>query len=236
MALVLWSGGCDSTLLVYDLLQSKMAPTNDKSSIRMFGEYINTPYGERVNTISVNHTQIPANDESKLARIALLEKFDKLFPDRLSNRIEVDIDHRGGSIDYFNGLIQPTLWLLHAAQYLGETEDLFVGYIRGDDFWHYKTEIVTAFNSLQAVANRTGKLLFPLEWLSKEDVINALARAKLSKLVWYCEKPVAGKKCNPTKNQCHSCQRHNSVLETISQETRHNKRPKTYASSMNISN
>ena len=87
---------------------------------------------------------------------------------------------------------------------------MYSGYIRGDDYWHNANRYQTAFEALQLVAGRTGKLWHRLEWESKADVIRQARAAGLEKLCWWCEeqelKPVRGRvrACG----KCKSCETH----------------------------
>ena len=216
---ILWSGGCDSSLVLYDIVQATLRPIvkNGVEQYRMCGEIVDYDPNERIDVISINHDQVPAKEESKAARKKLLEVLSKRFVQKRIFAGEVDIVNGGGyplSVCHNNGIIQPTLWLLQAAQYLEASEDLYVGYIRTDDIWHYKQEFIAAFELLQKLANRTGKLIFPLEWYTKQDVIKLLKQAKIYQYVWYCENPHYGKRCRGI-NKCHPCDEHDVALDRI---------------------
>ena len=84
-------------------------------------------------------------------------------------------------------LNQPQLWLLAAAAFLEEKEDLYAGWIRGDDAWHYAHQVRAAFDAIQAVSGKTGKLLTPLDDRRKYEVLAELRKLKLADDCWYCE-------------------------------------------------
>ncbi len=46
----------------------------------------------------------------------------------------------------------------------------------------------------------TSKLMFPLEWLNKEEVINAIP-TELGEMCWWCELPFEGKCCSKIKDR-----------------------------------
>lgn len=214
--LVLYSGGCDSSLVLFDIVQATLQKTVDNGIEQycMCGGFIKYDPNERINVISINHEQVPAKEESKRARQKLIEILSKRFPEKRILAGEVDICNVGCQAQHNNGIIQPALWLLHAAQYLEAKEDLYVGYIRTDDIWHHKHDLIAAFDALQRMANRTGKLVFPLEWYTKQDVIKNLKLAKIYQYTWYCESPRDGKKCNGV-HKCHSCDEHDAALDRI---------------------
>lgn len=217
--LCLWSGGCDSSLMLYDIVQATLQPIvkDGTKQYRMCGNFIDYDPDEKINVISINHEQVPAKEESKKARKKLIEILSKRFKQKRIFACEVDIVNGGDyplSVCHNNGIIQPTLWLLHAAQYLDASEDLYVGYIRTDDIWHYKQDFIAAFELLQKLANRTGKLIFPLEWYTKHDVIKSLKQVKIYQHVWYCENPHNGKRCRGI-HKCHPCDEHDAALARI---------------------
>ena len=84
---------------------------------------------------------------------------------------------------------QPPIWQFNAVTYLGEKENLYLGYIKPDCVWHHRTELFGLFKNICDITGRTGKLEIPLEWFSKDDVIRELTTVGLEDLVWWCEKP-----------------------------------------------
>lgn len=185
MALVLWSGGCDSTLVLYRLLKEHQ--DEDKGY---------------VHAISVNHDQVPANKESQIARKKILAKFKKMRLWVLHT--EVNIKSKGYREVYpCGGLTQPTIWLT-IINYLKEKEDLYFGYIKGDDIWHHKYAFEEACKNLFSLGCRSGNVIMPLEYTSKEEVIKELKQLNLLDLCWYCERPEKGKACG----DCLSCKTH----------------------------
>lgn len=179
MALVVWSGGCDSTLILNDLL---VAGRDD------------------VRTVAINHKQVGNNPESKAARQKIIKHFAKK---KITwEHEEVEIDTYGGHQN--GGTIQPCIWLLNATCNLKANEDLYMGYIRGDDVWHYMEQVRSIFNNIQYMTHKTGRLQLPLEWERKKDIKKRLNQTGLLNLVWWCESPVKGKPCN----KCCSCKVH----------------------------
>lgn len=229
--LLLFSGGCDSTSLLYDMMSSieykSSIPNSEKGvyKIEYSGTYGLYPYLESVRAISINHEQVPAAEESRKARSAIIASLLKKFPSKTLYHTEVTIAtssiHTSKSqVSIGGGLIQPTLWMLQAAQYLDESEDLYVGYIKGDCIWHYKHELITAFNCLQQISHRTGKLIFPLEWTTKIEVIKHLKQNHFYNKTWYCERPVNGKRCGRNDRlKCNSCKTHDFSIDQFNAES-----------------
>lgn len=183
MTLILWSGGFDSTLVLYDeCVRSKkkgLAPPR---------------------ALSISHQNIGANREQRRAR--------KLIAKNLRSRglkfkyCEVTISVRGKfGVCSAGGLTQPTIWLPTAMLYLKEKEDLLFGWCRSDDAMHYVGELRWIFQYMRDVMCKEGKLELPLEWTHKYKVIRRLREASLISLPWTCEEPRNWKACG----QCKPC-------------------------------
>lgn len=190
--LLLWSGGVDSTLLLYDLLRIG---------------------GNDVRTISVQHPQVAAVEESSNARDEIMHHFEK--QGLTFQRTEVKINQEIKSIvkgewaiqgaEGGNGLTQPSVWIAECIPYLKPAENLYAGYIKGDDVWHYWRELSQGFDFLQYTRGGTGKLMAPLEWSDKTECVRRINELGLLRKVWYCEDPQHSKSCR----NCHSCRKHN---------------------------
>lgn len=191
MALLLWSGGCDSTLLLRDLLTAR----NNAGK----GAYTSLATGEFVRSLAIGCGQCAGSVRMRETRQKLIPKMEKIAGSGWVHG-ETVITRDGLTIDAFGGLPQPVLWILNASLYLDQHENLYAGYIRGDDFWHYSGWVHHAFDSIQRLTNRTGKLLTPLEWFDKSDVLTVLPPGLL-KLTRSCEgdsdRPCG--KCKPCK-------------------------------------
>jgi hypothetical protein len=204
MALLLWSGGTDSTLLLYDLLAAKYSHDDKKR-----GQYVELKAGDKIRTISIYHPQQAGYIENHKARQHLLpilrKKYD--FPHG-----EISISQDGIDIAP-GGMPQPMIWLLQASQYLEKDEDLYAGYVEGDQVWHYRASLVYAFQYVQEFTHRTGKLVLPLEWTTKSEVLYNLQKLRLLNHTWHCELPVEGKRCK----HCPSCTNHDTALWRLKQ-------------------
>lgn len=193
--LVCWSGGCDSTLMLHNLLVERKQKLDLKDK-NEWSESI-----EEITTISFIHPQVGARPEQARARERIAGwlhgkgmKFD---------RQEITITHsRSASVlPGESGLEQPQIWL-SASSYLAKDENLYMGYVASDCVWHYKTEVFAAFNTVQLLAGKTGKLTTPFEWCKKTDVLAELGKIDLLDLCWWCEKPDG---TFPHSEQCGKC-------------------------------
>lgn len=189
MSLVCWSGGADSTLVLWQLAQ--------KSSV-----------ADPVRTISIKHPQVWAWERSRQARLAILAELKSRGCH--VHAFEVEVLHREidkavpfPGIVSCGGLTQPGIWMATAALYLLDREDLYLGYVMHDDVWHVREEMWQAFNSIKRIRHGHGSLQFPLELVDKPMVYDELEKAGLLALTWSCEDPTeAGTACL----SCHPCE------------------------------
>lgn len=196
MSLVCWSGGCDSTLVLYE-------------------QAARTKKHEVVRAVSINHSQVPAIESSKRARKALLARFREMgfFIDHA----EVTVNSEG---DFFvggdGGMFQAPFWLAVASGYLRMGDHLYMGYVREDDFWHYRSWAHQIFDAVKVFMHTDGELKYPLEWTTKAEVIRKLKALNLLDLCWWCED--GEKERIVPCGKCNSCLRHNNALAQIERE------------------
>lgn len=178
--LILWSGGCDSTYLLYDNLSKG---------------------NEEITTLSIMHNQVVCHEKERYAR----ENITKELYHRgyKFNSIELQVV---GSQVKTSGCPQAAIWLSLAVPHLEIDESLAVGYIRHDDLFHHKhsyQQIFKYYCKLLEKGNST--LLFPLEWMEKSTITSHLKKIDLLEHCWYCETPRKnGRRCGI----CVSCKKH----------------------------
>lgn len=200
MSLLCWSGGLDSSLVLHQIAVEQRDGTKAH------------PHGIRA--LTIHHTQISmCGAAADKARKALAEKFRRSGLN--INYLDVTVEQSAKSwrTENFLGSCdnpQALLWLTVAANYLERDEDLYSGYIRTDDYWHSANRYQAAFEALQAVAGRTGRLVHPLEWETKADVIRSTKELQLHDLCWWCEKSNLKPKRGTYApcGVCKSCQTH----------------------------
>lgn len=200
--IVLWSGGCDSTLLLYELLDA---------------------YGSNnVIAISYNYPWLDSN-KAQIEhdhREAFKSKM-KLLGDRFANftHSKFEINHNGDSIcfgGHMAGIPQALGWLFMIPMYANENSYIYAGYIKDDSFVtggfreHY-TNIFESVNKL--IGRNTLSLRLPYLHKSKNEIIENLILNEIYDHSWYCEMP-------PTKYlpcmECHPCQTHLAALTYLS--------------------
>lgn len=185
MSLVLWSGGCDSTLILDRLL-------------------VNSSESWPVRALTILHEQVTPTKQPAAARKRAKSYWKKKGYHLVHTEVTVSNDGDFEATNCGGGLIQPAFWISVAIPYLDEREDLYVGYIKDDCIWHYKNNLQAVFDQWQYVTGRSGKLRAPFEWAHKRVIINALKKTgDLYKRTWWCERDdhlnkVCGK-CDPCK-------------------------------------
>ena len=185
---IMWSGGMDSTALLY-------------STAKTFGTRKNPIYAISVSTDSINSAYKERWIRKQQKKIFKKEKLHIRY-------INIDIRHGYGKYNienYCSTMLQPLLWLsclLFIYKYNNSAQILF-GYVRGDDIWHKIYEFKQIFNSNKLfVENTTIELKFPLEWITKQEVIKFLMKYNLIRYTSYCE----GYGIKPC-GECMSCKR-----------------------------
>jgi 7-cyano-7-deazaguanine synthase in queuosine biosynthesis len=191
-ALVCWSGGADSTLVLHDL--AKAESTN--------------AFPTPIRSISFDVSQCPGGPEQARARTRILEWFKaRDYP--VTNTV---VKIESGDAFEYHGNPQATLWLL-AQQSLRADENLYSGYHRGDDFWQGSAHLQIAFDEMQKLGLRSGRWIFPLMVQNKYQIIERLKKTgepgnletSLYPLVWYCGRQEKVDK-TPHDEICGRCQ------------------------------
>ena len=190
--LILWSGGFDSTALVIDKLHD-----GDVDVM-----YVNLNNNERAQ-------HFEAKAIKKLKRIIA----DANLPGKILNEHYFGYDNIVVTKQVF---AQPALWL-QAATFIVNPEhhsEVALAYVKGDDIWHYTTELKNAYKALLELTCNDADVVplrFPFEWCTKAGILDSLQHfvyyKQVMKTIRYCE----GHERKPC-GVCTSCQRHTSEL------------------------
>ncbi len=182
---VLWSGGLDSTYLIWKLLSD----------------------GYKVEAYYVEI----ANNPEKIAR----EKaaIDKLLPLLKKYYFEYKGVLSTTSIEHIANLTIVSLpqcitWI-YAAQFLAGP--VSIGYVMNDDAISYLDDIRTLNTGFAAFRPSPLVLEFPLIKLKKEEIIRFMPKDLLKEVTW-CESSNAKQKSKFCKT-CHSCRRYRDAAE-----------------------
>jgi hypothetical protein len=196
---VSWSGGCDSTVLLYELCQQLKGKTKPIA-------LISEPWFLTDNKI-----------KSERYHRELIEKeFGKLDISFATTTITSDL------LNAYNipkndayGLSQPGLWILQFLTLIPNYSVLHFGYIRTDDFWHYKTEFLKLTEYFCQMLNKKVEIRFDLEYNTKPEIITRLKEIQLLDKTWYCELP---NQINVPCNNCVSCKTHQRAIRELNDD------------------
>lgn len=196
MSIVLFSGGCDSTLVLYNLLMNDYKTGNNFTTIT---------------ALSINHCQIIANEQNKKARENFRGEIRKRGLDHLVSFCDVDINSTCGSIHSIGeyGLSQPIIWSAIAMLYMHFDDTIYLGYHRGDDFWEYRTEFENIILNVCKICDKKINIEYPLRGMEKSEIIQTLKDRGLYDICWYCEYPTSDN--NPC-GKCVPCRTHRTAL------------------------
>jgi len=202
---VLWSGGLDSTYLIYYYLSTFQ-------HVSVVAHYI-----ELMN--NTTKTRMELNACKKLAEV-----FNVMFP----NRFEW---HYGTSVNISYGTGEVTFkqlpsWLL-GALFLTKTDTVAMGYVMNDDAISFLDDIQRVWKSMQFMRHDRAILEFPLVKVKKDEIVSQLPGELKQHVVW-CEMPnqISDTQFEPC-GQCHPCQRspliakakmHDGVAEKLAEK------------------
>ncbi len=159
-ALLCWSGGRDSTLMLYDTLALRNV---------------------KVRTISINHPQIENSKVQEHYRKILIEKLQSKFGEWEHKELHLDYGIRCSSG------IQPCIWTYHALIEANDDEDIHVGYVHGDDYWSAQERYANLFTQLRDNIWKKGELITPYANIKKSTILTRLAELDLLRYTWYCQ-------------------------------------------------
>lgn len=197
--IVIWSGGADSTFLLYELLAK---------------------YGaENVSAISCIYPWLDKNKRSieEAARGRIKEKlysFGENFRDFKHLQIEVKFRQLSEKNINYNGagLLQAFSWVSTILPFTSDGDWIYTGYIRGDDLvTMYLEEYKDLFEAGLKLLNRDVTLCMPYGALNKSDILVGLMKADLYDSIWYCESPETNVPCG----KCAPCKHHMAALIEI---------------------
>lgn len=184
---VAWSGGADSTLLLY--LLCKELNKDGKKPVVLISESWYLTGKKKI-------SEAKARDNIEREFIARGLEFDKM-------RIRSEVTVPDGLWGTTFGLQQPGLWVMQFMPVMKENSIVHFGYINGDHFWYHDNDFIDMVNSYDKMLNSHTELSFELQYTDKVEVLSMLKEFDLLKFIWYCETPErVGQPCG----LCHPCQ------------------------------
>lgn len=192
---VLFSGGADSTLLLFEVAKAAKS------------------IGQKVTALSISTNNINRNQQrlEKTARAKILDSLKQKGYDNieiLEGKMNFDAD---GPVRYC-GRAQDYMWMFAANFYLKKS-DIFVGYI-GDDNHEIESQFktISLFNAASAHGESGNILRMPYQTKSKYDIIRKLIDYDLYKLTWFCEFPTG---IDAPCGACTTCKNHEITLKSL---------------------
>jgi hypothetical protein len=145
---VLFSGGFDSTAVII--------------------KYLVEGYSVYPVSVSLSNNENQSKAE-RYARKAIWEFLHEEFPSTLMTTEE----HIWPLITHFigNGYSQPPIWL-YIAGFNSPTLDVAFGWVRGDDVWHHKQDVLDLTKAFNGFKNNKTVVHFPFEWANKIDLLS----------------------------------------------------------------
>lgn len=195
---ILWSGGCDSTLVLYWLLEW-LKNLNDNRVINAF---------------SFHHNQLNDNkmdwERQKRHRFIMWAE-DKGYNNKIVHR-EITFSKDVIFIGDNSSCCQPAVWISQLIPIINDNSMIFAGYHRGDDFFTYSTfnDWLKMFVSMNNMFGKTTRFYSPLVMHSKNDIIKLIKNIDgLYNNTWWCEgSSIDGKPCGT----CLPCKNHETAL------------------------
>lgn len=173
-ALLLWSGGVDSTYILMEFIRTGM-----------IGEL----YFDHLTVIETDFQSISGNYQNNMARIAIKRQIEVLYGD-VSGMISFKTEKPELSqFEYGDGLMQPLIWLFIAVYAAQKKDTLVFGYVKGDQFWHKRTAFDNTILFAKEIIGKELVTHYPLEWAEKSEVIRFMnsSHKSIYNLYWYCE-------------------------------------------------
>jgi hypothetical protein len=156
--ILFWSGGLDSTALLLHMVANP-----DKFS--------------RVDVVSCEVDCTNNVKEDKGAREAIIKQLDNYDKEWKQRFTIIDLKQE---LRFVGHCIQAALWAFVAGTSGRHNEDLefYMGYIKGDDFWHFRTDFEDAVRSMAKVSTEQNQISFvyPWEWQTKRELLQNFVR------------------------------------------------------------
>ena len=211
--IVVYSGGCDSTLVLYEVCERAKK------------------LGKRVYVLCIESADCdtPAKHYmEERARDTFIEYMRKRGVDIQKFQFNASLDIPD-DYDFYEsrngGNPQATMWLSAITYLSGYTLkgwNVYMGYVSGDSTIRSIGDINNAFYYIKEVNLGCNNIdiVLPLQFRAKPWILEELHKHNIYKFTWYCEDPHDGVIKNGEKNykpcnECHSCRTHIMALKEI---------------------
>ena len=180
---VLWSGGVDSTYLIWRLL---------KEGHKVKAGYIN----------------LVGNGEQTKRELEAISKIRPFFEKWNFEYIgePIDFSVKCGNNDWC--LSYPPLFLMLPYIIPQDVDEVAIGYVMNDDAISFLDEIKAIYNSMQGLCrSELPKLIFPITQIKKHDIWYGIPEEIRCYVTW-CENHHG----EPNKDNCPSCKRMEDII------------------------
>lgn len=191
--IVLWSGGTDSTLLLYELAM----------------KYSSADHPILALTINTNVLDQRKAKKEKESREKLKDDFKKLGKFIDYDTLEVNY----GKMIPTHIAAQAAIWINNIITVAKHNSIVYIGYNEGDSVCPDIQNIRDINNALCELMGKSVSLCFPYLYFDKPRILEKLMESGLYEDTWTCEMPTEdGKECN----KCNPCNHHIEALLALS--------------------
>jgi len=195
---VLYSGGCDSTLVLFDILVS-LKSKND---------------GRDIDAYCFTHGQL--GHKVVMERKARDSFLKHMKANGYINNVIVHEIELPKEVIYAQRCGQPALWISNILPLIRDKSLIYAGYHQGDCFLSYGVHR-DWLKATTGLLNLYGKfdveITYPLQNASKEDILRRLRYERIYDFTWHCETVYASTE-TPCGN-CAPCKLHRASLHLI---------------------
>lgn len=197
---VVWSGGCDSSVLLYELLS-------------LYGS-------KKVVAISYNYPWLynkkaQSEEMHRNAFISKIKLHGNNFMDFSHTIFTVNQETKSGdplNVKDYPGIPQALAWMFSTPMYLNYNGIVYIGMIKGDNFSLWIDDYYRMFNNINSLLHKKSSLRIPYITLEKKNIIEKLFYYDLYNETWYCEFPNF---VNMPCGKCVPCIKHRGALADL---------------------
>ena len=234
LAVVSWSGGFDSTLLLLKLLSQNRSVVAVTVEHEMTGEYKNGKERKaREHVLNWIASHIPQ------ARLECIVQKVPSYTSNLYSSSNCCVDNASVSQKYkpnswgshpMQCVCQPVFWACNIIPLLPQRCELCFGYIESDHSLNYKTELIDSIVNLGKICCKTLDVTFPLMFYTKSEVLRELKKdfEGVMDLVYSCEQLGSNTATSNHCGLCHPCIELRDALVDLSLSPASSRSEKSY--------
>lgn len=197
---LMWSGGTDSTLLLYELLDA-YGSDNVIAITLIFPWLIKD---------KVDNERL-YRESFKSAMKLKGEKYSNFTHIEFNITINLLSEKNKARLSSKGGLAQASSWLLSIPLYIDDGSYVYEGNNRNDDLNLHMEDYLKAFEGSTNLIGKDITLREPYIYLYKHEILEKLIMYNIYDYTWYCETPKGIHKCN----SCNPCKTHLIALNYL---------------------